>query len=270
VKAKLDSSPSAAQRVAKGGYQDYVHLEMKGDIGGPTLGSGDFVYAQEKKMLSRVGRFGSIPSTLDSEPPAFNTGLEKESIQIVAASPDYMVLGKFRQAGDPDRSDLHVHDIKAGVWKDLRVPGLTSRHRLFGSWLASIIEHPRQPPPAPGSTVVIDPGKLPANPGHSDERAGDGRSLPNVQELFMGNEARISIIPGILELNNLGDGRRIVIETGEEDSEVILVTVDGIVLYRVNDSIYRARVQGSALSSPALFVKDDHVPEVNWAFMSSN
>ncbi len=63
------------------------------------------------------------------------------------------------------------------------------------------------------------------NPGRASERGGASSILPNVQVAYSSGVARDSVIPGILELDNIQDGRRITIETKQEDSEIVLVTV---------------------------------------------
>lgn len=69
-------------------------------------------------------------------------------------------------------------------------------------------------------------------------------------------------------MDNLEDGRRITIQTDQEDSEILTVRDDGLVLYRVNDSIFAAQIEGDKLGKPALVVKDEDVPEVHWVFWS--
>jgi hypothetical protein len=73
--------------------------------------------------------------------------------------------------------------------------------------------------------------------------------------------------PGVLVLQNLDDGRKIRIETGQEDSEILNVNGD-IVVYRVNDSVYRASIAGDRLQGATVLAKDDDVPEVHWVFWS--
>jgi hypothetical protein len=43
---------------------------------------------------------------------------------------------------------------------------------------------------------------------------------------------------------------------------------DDVVLYRVNDAIYQARIDGEQLKDITLVVKGEDVPEVHWAFWS--
>ena len=66
-------------------------------------------------------------------------------------------------------------------------------------------------------------------------------------------------------MNDLEDGRKIVIDTGQEDSEVLWAD-DKAVLYRVNDTIYQAKITGDRVESPSVVVKDRDVPEIHWAF----
>jgi len=42
----------------------------------------------------------------------------------------------------------------------------------------------------------------------------------------------------------------------------------GRILYRVNDSIFSAQIEGDKPTKPTLIVKDDDVPEVHWVFWS--
>jgi hypothetical protein len=74
-------------------------------------------------------------------------------------------------------------------------------------------------------------------------------------------------IPGILMLQNLGDGRKIRIETDQEDSEILWAD-DNSALYRVNDAIYQAQIIGDKLQDTTMIVKDQDVPEIHWVFWS--
>ncbi len=130
--------------------------------------------------------------------------------------------------------------------------------RIFGQWLATIDE-------------VWQPGD-PENansPGCSSERGWGSATLPNVREAYGCGRATDTYVPGTLFLDDLVDGRRIAIHTGQEDSEILDIRKDGLVLYRVNDSIFSAQIEGDKLSAPTLIVKDEDVPEVHWVFWSS-
>lgn len=128
------------------------------------------------------------------------------------------------------------------------------RARVFGSWLATIAEYYR---PANDD-----------NPGRENERSFSTKELPNVKDEFNSFAGASYRIPGILDLYNLVDGRRLTIHTNQEDSEILGVFGDSII-YRVNDSIYQTTISGGNLVNQHLLVTDQDVPEIHWSFMSS-
>ena len=71
--------------------------------------------------------------------------------------------------------------------------------------------------------------------------------------------------PGVLLLQNLEDGRKIRVGTGQEDSEILNVRGDEV-LYRVNDTIYQAKIVGDKLQAASVLVEDVDVPEIHWVF----
>lgn len=104
-----------------------------------------------------------------------------------------------------------------------------------------------------------------------------GRPLPNelpaVREYV--NQFVNLHIPGKLVLQNLSDGRKFTLSTGQDDSEIIAIRADGEMLYRVNDSIYSAEIVpasiatgpgGDRITDSRLIVRDVDVPQVHWAF----
>jgi hypothetical protein len=89
--------------------------------------------------------------------------------------------------------------------------------------------------------------------------------VPDVRDEYY-NAFRDLYIPGKLALQNLADNRRMVLDTGQEGSEVLVVRPNGDFLYRVNDSIYSVRIAGNQIEKGSLIVKDTDVPEIHWAF----
>jgi hypothetical protein len=170
-------------------------------------------------------------------------------LYIVAASPRY-----FAFAFLPGHSSLYVHDRKLNTWKELSsISTIPYFRRIFGSWLATLVEIRERPHEE--------------DPGIENERDWQNAFLPNVR--LLNSMDRIeNFIPGTLLLDNLEDGRRITIQTSQEDSEILTVRDDGLVLYRVNDSIFAAQIVGEKLTKPSLVVKDADVPEVHWVFWS--
>jgi hypothetical protein len=74
--------------------------------------------------------------------------------------------------------------------------------------------------------------------------------------------------PGILYLFNTDTHKYIEWNTGQGDSEILLVQEE-MVYYRVFDEIYKAVIiNGEALDKPELLVKDNQtVPQIHWAFI---
>jgi hypothetical protein len=157
-------------------------------------------------------------------------------------------------AGPP--ISIYIHDKLAEKWRSLDLPttvtGISNLPvRLFEPWLVTTVAEWR-----PGPDV---------SPGHDQERKWSNAQFPGVNAGYA-NQFLDLFLPGKLILDNLLDGRRVTLETGQEDSEVLAIRADGQILYRVNDSIYSARIAGNQITAPTLIVKDVDVPEVHWAF----
>jgi hypothetical protein len=76
--------------------------------------------------------------------------------------------------------------------------------------------------------------------------------------------------PGILYLFNVQTRQYIEWNTGQGDSEVLLMEGD-TVYYRVNTGIYRTQIkQNGQIAKPVLLLKDERVPDIHWAFSSPN
>jgi hypothetical protein len=194
-----------------------------------------------------------------SSPPELRGRNEAAALGIIAASQDYLVVPKPRTREEmdspppPDFIQGFVHVRSTGAWKRVRIEGNSSYSRLFGVWLATDV-------------AKWNPGHA-VSPGRKNERDQGSESLPRVRNGYESFRGRWNWSPGVLTLQNLADDRKIRIETGQEDSEILKVE-DDLVLYRVNDTIYQARIDGDQLKDTTVIVKDEDVPEVHWAFWS--
>ena len=72
--------------------------------------------------------------------------------------------------------------------------------------------------------------------------------------------------PGILFLYDIRTGKKYTIETNQGDSEILLVE-EGIMYYRVNDRILKAKIGKESIGEPELVVEGEIVPDIHWAFM---
>jgi hypothetical protein len=232
-------------RVRQGDWNMFNSFRYQGAPGGekPLPGIDPLGYIKDNHLRIRA-EAGSGPYTmkldLDSVPPFSIEGDPGDILFIVAASARYFAFIPLIRSLEqpfpyPVPPYVCVHDRKRNTWKKLTTSStVPNTRKIFGSWLATIVEVPH-------------PGELVKNPGTE-------------------NEQTQTSIPGTLVLDNLEDGRRIMLNTGQADSEILTVREDGLVLYRVNDSIFAAQIEGNKLSKPTLVVKDEDVPGVHWVF----
>jgi hypothetical protein len=202
-------------------------------------------YVKDSHLRMRV-QAGSPPYTMkvdiDSVPPFPIAGDPGDTLFIVAASARYFAFIPLIRSPEhpfpyPIPPYVCVHDRNRNTWKKLPSSStVPNTRKIFGSWLATIVE-------------VLQPGETIKNPG------AENRTSQNP-------------IPATLVLDNLEDGRRINLNTGQVDSEILTVRKDGLVLYRMNDSIFAAQIEGNKLSKPTLIVRDEDVPGVHWVFWS--
>ena len=240
-------------------WSDYAYLRFEGAPGGPNYVPG--LVGSTKADNLTVDFFGHS-SVVDKLPPSLLKKNPKIVPFIIAASEKFLILTP-RYSWDDIRSgklgeslQLHVHDRVNDRWNLTRSDGNSPTLRLFGPWLTTIV----------GNWSV---NHEQTNPGHENERSEESKTdrLPPTQTLYRSFKGHNILLPGILTLQNLADGRKIRLETGQEDSEILRVDGD-VLLYRINDAIYQARIVGDHLEDSTMIVKDEDVPEIHWAFWS--
>jgi hypothetical protein len=243
-------------RVRRDTWNEYSFLRFDGIPGGPVV-QPDLVGSSEGSTLGIKVLNHYV--MVDRLPVAITRRVRGEIPYYLAVDKRYLVFALQHHAADIQSGTLtkrmkeivYVHDRKTDRWTTRSVDGSCSRTRIFGSWLATIVQ-------------FWDPNHK-QNPGADQERSVETNTLPNVRQLyaiFAGHNCRI---PGTLTLQNLESGAKIVLPTGEEDSEVLWVGAD-TVLYRINDTIYQAKIVGDQIKDPTMLVRDEDVPEIHWAF----
>jgi hypothetical protein len=233
-------------------------LRLQGEQGGPRPGEGEPALAQGGDLtLWNSGH----PVIVDRLPPALENLPAKSPLFVFVSTDRYLLFCTVRSASEISSRTLnnsisvYVHDRTKDRWETIQTEGTSSTLRLFGEWLAEIVANG-------------NPNHSP-NPGRDNERTWDEQTdtLPPVQRLYEEFGSEESARPGILVLQNLADGRKVRIETDQEDSEIIWADADSL-LYRVNDAIYRARIAGDKVEDKTMMVQDEDVPEIHWAFWS--
>jgi hypothetical protein len=256
--ARISSSSESVPRLQWNTWSDYAYLRYEGATGGPNYDPGVIGFAVAENLTVRMFDHSAV---IDKLPPRLRGTNPRITPFIVAASRDYLILTPqysweaIRSGKLGDSLELYVRDRLKDHWSTVQSDGNSPTLRLFGPWLATIVglRSPDHGPP----------------PGRENERTEAEKTdrLPPVQTLYHSFAGRDILLPGLLTLKNLADGRKIQIETGQEDSEILKVEGD-VVLYRVNDTIYQARIDGSQLKDTTIVVKDEDVPEVHWVFWS--
>lgn len=257
-------SVSKAKRVRFNVWSEYTYLRSQGAEGGPNYVPGLIASHSDGRLVMDV--FGhSAP--IASLPPKLQRSSARMVPVVVGSNDRFLIVVRQFQWEElnsgklgPSR-EFHVLDRAQGAWTPTQIEANAPSLRLFDSWLAIVTGFWRpdhQPPP-----------------GRENERAveteADGPHpvlLPPVRVLYRSFVGHNIYFPGVLILQNLLDKRNIRIETGQEDSEVLWVG-DEKVLYRVNDTIYQARIEGEKLADTTVVVKDEDVPEIHWVFWSN-
>ena len=248
--------PEKGSRVETDQWRRYHDVRVEGQSGGGELSSQLLGVSNGHKIDLSIGPKGI---ELCESLPDHAEHWEGRRVSIISVNDRFIVIGLTRsreqlQTGDLQSAVYYVYDRKSNKWTSLPMSSDSPRARVFGSWLATIAEYYR---PANDD-----------NPGRENERSFSTKELPNVKDEFNSIAGASYRIPGILDLYNLVDGRRLTIHTNQEDSEILGVFGDSII-YRVNDSIYQTTISGGNLVNQHLLVTDQDVPEIHWSFMSS-
>ncbi len=264
-------------RVVEGSWNLYRYFRYGGPGGGP-YGSGTNPRACVVAYSIAIewgGNYAYGLGVLSAAPPFMPSTAGLEPLSAGIPPPRFKTrwgdvladTGRFFLFDAPLPEDLeerrteplYVLNKKTGQWRVIKLPFYWFRPRVFGSWVATTVQEPN-----PEGRV---------SPGLENERAhevdvhtptGVVRELPRIRGMYPSKV----FMPGKLLLQNLVDGRKLTIDTGQQDSEVLDVLKDGLVLYRVNNEIFSARIEGGKLSAPKLVVKGEDVPEVHWVFWS--
>jgi hypothetical protein len=256
--ASVSGEPGGSQpAVTFGRWDAYVSLRTEGSIGGPSI-TADLLCSTVGNNFA-IRAYGNV--TIIGELPSPLRDLHRQIVPIIlAANEQHLLLIVQHTTQDMttgklgDDREAYDHDLLRGRWRTVRIDGNSSSSRLFGSWLAT--------------TVGMWNADHKTSPGRDSERNSGTDTRPDIRGMYAQFKGRWIWSPGRLVLQNLDDARKITIETGQEDSEVLWIGSE-TVLYRVNDTIYQARIVGAQVQNTTVLVKDEDVPEIHWIFWSS-
>jgi hypothetical protein len=282
----VSSDPAASPREHHDDWTEYEALRSEGAPGG--LSNSQIVFVEvtddtividnnslphiDNSLAHQMVRIDSLAHSVRDA--AMATAMHR--FIVVAADEQYLLLKtqyNFEElkSGKAGKShQVFVHDRLADRWTTIQLEGTSnsSRSRFFAPWLATIVADFNMDNAKTGPGRENERGQEAF--GNSSEIAGQSGNPGNARfPLVRGavDGGTSTFLPGVLLLDNVKDGRRIRIETGQEDSEILQVRND-TVLYRVNDTIYQAAIQGSQLQGVSVVAKDEDVPEIHWVFWS--
>lgn len=160
-----------------------------------------------------------------------------------------------------------VFNKQTQAWHKWEVEGSRTTVRGFDKWIAGNVA-------ALNMILVFDEQdrlkeKIPlqrVSPG-KDKRRKKGTDTGTPFDLRA--EFFESYYPGVLFLHDITTGVTIKWSTNQGDSEILLVEKE-MVYYRINDEIFKAPIMnGKQLGKAQLLIKNEMVPDIHWAFMSS-
>lgn len=259
---------SGNPRVARGNWSDFRDLQFGGVNGGPF---------QSKFPIAEIaGTDLDLPSSVDPRvaltklPPELRAKPElRRRVWIVASTDRYLAVwvvpDSWRNnadAGNPAHAEtleIHILDKPAENWSTLELPACVTDQigapvRFFGDWVVTTVMHWS---PSDDSSA--------SGPGTENERVTDLDTVPPIRAEYSNRFLHLNI-PGELVIQNLRDGRKMTLKTDQEDSEALAIRDDGEMLFRANDSIFSARIEGDHVTAPELLAKGDAAADVHWAF----
>jgi hypothetical protein len=217
-------------------YLPEVRVGPDGVLNVVTFEPANLPYSVNRDILAKVGVDNS-------------GGLGAFDLEV--STPQWLALRRTRDRKSvPDGIGLSHHDVldkSSKTWETFEVPGSESILKNFGDWFA---------------TTVIVGNSHKESPGKSNRRPSSMRNAFHVDYLFESEEL---YSPGQLYLVNARTRQSYRIVTNEGDSEVLLIE-DGVIYYRVNDSVFQAPIGPKSIGTPALMASDNLVPDVHWAF----
>lgn len=242
----------------------YGTFAIDGDPGGLILDR-DFAYLEQfpgSRLLMVAEAMPRFPSSIVL--PHDIVFAPKDLVRLCAINRDVIVLTSGESSvwkGFEGHSVFQVQDRRKNSWQSVNVPGGPSAVRAFGEWLAFHIRYNLAERPNSGATSSNSYTPRPS-PGRDHRRQ---RSSATGAPFDWAADFLRVYQPGLIYLYNVPTGRRIIKDTGQGDTEVLLVRGDRV-LYRCDRILYEARITGGTLNDPSRLLEKDFIADVHWAF----
>lgn len=249
----------------------YSSVKLVGASGGVMRGE-DYLMVYTNKNNGKL----FIPQTPKiEERPVFPLEIpdslqlkEKKRILILINNKESFVVAikeSEPNAKDMGYTKLVIRNKIEEQWFSYLIKGNCQVMRGFGGWLAGTVVSnnmkliTNENGAVTGKEIFdrVSPGKL----ERRKKTASTGTNFDKRVDYYN------LYYSGILYLLNIDTRAYIEWNTGQGDSEILLVQ-DEVVYYRVNDKIYKVPiVNGEKLGESELLIQDERVPDIHWAFI---
>lgn len=242
-----------------------------GSLGGAIQNEDEMgVYTSKKSGELKIPKTEKI-----EDRPSFEIVLPEKfwnqdgSLKLILLNTDDLFVFKNKESNRSNKevgnAELLIYQKSRNEWSTLNIKGNRSNVRSFGSMIAGVVQSydVLVEKDSKGQQKVtkfkrVSPGK------EARRKEGTTTGAPVDERFFYAS----IYSPGILYLYNTTSKNYLEWNTGQGDSEILLVE-NNEVYYRVNDEIYKALVlNGKKLGKTELLVKNEMVPDIHWAFIS--
>jgi hypothetical protein len=229
-------------------YRDVV---LMGNPGVATGGSDRLFLSQDTEggLVQRIGALAVVKMTLGLlAPPRLGTPVVSLFINDHLQAAVVSARNREELAAKEDTT-IWVADKSGKRWREVTIAGAVPSFRALGAWLGGYVsfKYLENPPPSPGF----------------EDRPQGVRSNGIPVDLRLKDAGCYA--PGILLLYSAEKGRLIKLETGNGDSEILLVDGDNL-LYRIDRQICTAKIGPAEITDKAVLVEHDSIRDVHWAF----
>jgi hypothetical protein len=251
-------------------YVDFDEKMLTGMVinGNPAgaVGGGDplRIYANESDELV-------LPITVDiGNRPSLGVKLSKshqfnisKPIMLYINNDNYLMISSKDLRKKNEHGNMHtdvwIYKKDTKVWDKLNMPGIPTFYRGFGNWMAGTVTERTKGKNK--DKVTVEKKELPGKEKRNQKHGKTGTPVDYRYDSFE------IYSDGQLFLYNVETKKKISINTGQGDSEVLLIEGD-ILYYRVYDSIYQATIKNGKIEKEQMILQDEYVPDIHWAFIS--
>ncbi len=240
--------PSIGKWIEKG-VEIYKYLRITGGAEGPRKGFTNAMGLRQSGdgQLITFGGRGTLP--IGPPLPSPLRFSPREGTVLLLGNSKFMAVANVTLFPERHAIPYRMLDRRTNTWTQLDIPGNESWNvRAFGPWMAGIIDEGLHDKP-----FRLSPGRHKLDPRAPLETVDQ---YLEVEQIYR---------TGRLFLYNIETRHYYEWDTHDGDCEIILVE-DGQVYYRVDQTIYRARIGAKTLEKPEVLVEGGAVPGIHWAF----